>query len=146
MAHDNRHRVYGASHDEGCIVVDAVKQLRWNEVFGLLLQLIPAIGMIAGFILWVSGNLSGNAVATHDISIIKLQMTDVSNQLSQLRDKIDNGPRADQLREMDRHLSALDGRDDIIDQRVRTVEQQQAAQQARLEGIDAASRARLGGR
>jgi hypothetical protein len=93
-----------------------------------------------------SGAMTGAGVAAHDISIIKGQITDLSAQMSHLQDRIESGPRADQLREIDRHLSALDGRDDILDQRLRLIEQDQAAMKARIEGIDTASRARLGGK
>lgn len=128
-----------------------------------LLQLATAIGAclagvcsVAGLIAIIFGWVLTGQTASHDIADFKAQLgmymsqsqqqyNSISVQVSSLAAKVDQGPRPDDLKAMDRHLSALDGRVDSQDSRLRNVEAAEAANAATIQGIDAASRIQLQG-
>ena len=126
---------------------------------------VTACGFIIGTSLFGAGGmLSGQS---HDINALQAQQNIMASQLSSLQaqvsplarlpdlnDKLnarmDAAPRADllgnELTEIQRHLSALDGRMDGLETRARADEDRIIRDDARIDGIDNASKATLGHR
>lgn len=66
------------------------------------------------FLMWLTGALATGAATVHDISVFRNQLDSMQVQIAKLGDKIDLGPRSDQLRDVDRRLSGHDGRMDSL--------------------------------
>lgn len=127
----------------GAHVVEAVKTLRLTEMVTLVCATLSALGMIFGIFLWISGAFSGVTIVASEVSALKTLVAGLSTQMSRFQDQLNNGPRADQLLVIDRHLSAQDGRMDGLDTRMRDMEQRLSRAQAQIDATDAASGARL---
>lgn len=124
-----------------------------------------AAAFIVGQSLFGAGGWWGGQ--SHDISALQAQQNIMASQLSSLQaqvsplarlpdliDKLnarmDAAPRADllgnELTEIQRHLSALDGRMDGMDTRARADEDRIIRDDTRIDAIDNASKATLGHR
>jgi hypothetical protein len=101
-----------------------------------------AAGIIIGQVLFGAGGLFASNTAS--VKGFQEQLLSLTAQVSRLSDKIDQGPRADQIIVLDRHLSAQDGRMDSIDTRLRDIENRTAALTARVDLIDQSTHATLG--
>lgn len=77
-------------------------------------------------------------------------LAQLSLQLDKMTQRFEQVPRADmlnsQLTEVQRHLSALDGRMDGMDTRARADEDRLVRTETRVQGIDESSKASLGNR
>lgn len=75
-------------------------------------------------------------------------LTQVPTLLQRLTDRLDAAPRADllesRLTEIQRHLSALDGRGDATETRMRADEDRAVRDDARIDAIEGSSRPKLG--
>ena len=75
-------------------------------------------------------------------------LTQVPALLQRLTDRLDAAPRADllesRLTEIQRHLSALDGRGDATETRMRADEDRAVRDDARIDAIEGSSRPKLG--
>lgn len=115
---------------------------------GWLNLLITGVGAVAamstcGAVL--VGWISAGTTNTHDIQALQSTVSQLTAQVSHLADKIDQGPRSDQMREVDRHLSALDGRMDGMDNRLQSDERSLTKVQTQVDTIQNSSDARLMG-
>jgi len=135
---------------------DAAKWL--TVAFGAI-----TLGIIGGQLMFGAGGwMSGQS---KDIIVLQAQYRDVAQAVASLKDQVtplaqlpgliarlndrlDAAPRTDlvntQLTEIQRHLSALDGRMDGMDTRSRADEDRLTRTETKVEGIDASSRAKLG--
>ena len=126
-------------------MVEEMKSYGDKGWLNLLMTCISAIAAggtcIAVFVGWISAG----ATNTHDIQALQGTVSQLSAQVSHLADKIDQGPRSDQMREVDRHLSALDGRMDGMDNRLQSDERSLTKVQTQVDTIQNSSDARLTG-
>ena len=114
----------------------------WLNLLVTCISAIAAAGTcFAVFVGWISAG----ATNTHDIQALQGTVAQLTAQVSHLADKIDQGPRSDQMREVDRHLSALDGRMDGMDNRLQSDERSLTKVQTQVDTIQNSSDARLTG-
>jgi hypothetical protein len=125
-------------------VVDQIRSLRLFEIVVGLTSAISALGIILGAILWLSGAFAGATITANDVSAIRSQVTSLVAVVDKLQQRLDGGPRLDQLRDLDRNNSELRGTIQSMDARLRADEERITRALALIEGIDAASRAKLG--
>lgn len=104
---------------------------------------IGALSGLSVLALFVSNTLSGNVIATHELNAMRDRQTGMVAEIARLQERIDNGPRIDQLREHDRHLSALDARFDATEARMRDTENRVTRVQTLTENIENASNANI---
>lgn len=116
---------------------------------------------------WISGQAKDVQSLQSQVSVLQTQQTNTSLQVSALRDqmapllqipallvrlndRLDATPRADQMVDIQKHLSALDGRADADETRARAdadrTIQELARDGARLDFIEKGSDAKLGNR
>jgi hypothetical protein len=111
-------------------MTEQIRGIKFNEIVAPAIAVITLFIIIGQMVFGAGGIFSRDTVnAAH----FQVQLDSLSTQLSRLSDKIDNGPRADQLQEMIRHLSAQDGRLDSFDARLRALEAEEAATAARIQ-------------
>lgn len=121
-------------------MAEHLKELNWPNLLTALCSVATLAIVGGGLVFGAGGWREGDSAA---ISDLKGQVGILSSQVSRLSEKIDAGPRADQMQDISRHLAAGDGRMDSLDTRMRTIETKDAELAARLEGIEAASRAQV---
>lgn len=126
-------------------MVNDISQLGDSRRFNTMVSAIAAGASVATVLGGLVLYLSSGTTNTHDIQSLQSQVSGLSAQVSKLADKIDQGPRSDQMREIDRHLSALDGRMDGMDTRAQADEQRLIRAQTILESIQQSSDAKLAG-
>lgn len=80
--------------------------------------------------------IQGLAAAVDKLSLGQVQISELTKQVGRLADRLDTSPRQDQLSEINRHLSALDGRLDAYDNRIRANESQLPAINQHLNRLD----------
>lgn len=114
---------------------------RVNTALSALAAFASVATVMGGLVLY----LSAGTTNTHDIQTLQAQVNGLSNQVAKLVDRIDAGPRSDQMHEIDRHLSALDGRMDGMDTRAQADEQRLVRVQTQIESIQSSSDAKLNG-
>lgn len=125
-------------------MVEKLKTVQWTEVMSAVMSGISGIGVIAMFILWLTGQLAGNTITGHDLSLINAKLSDLTSIVAKMQDRMDNGPRLDQMRDMDRHLSSIDGRIDGFEARLRLDEERLIRAMTMVDSIDAANKLKLG--
>jgi hypothetical protein len=106
---------------------------------------ILLVGITAAQIVFGAGGVLG--VGAVNAGHLQKQLDDLTTQVSRLSDKIESGPRADQLREIERRISSIEGQNAANntsnDSRFRAVEERVTRAITLIEGIDAASRTNL---
>jgi hypothetical protein len=122
------------------------EQARFSTILGTLCSALSAAGMIGAFVLFITGNISTGTVNAHDLGSIKVELETLNGQVLKLQERIDLGPRVDQLAGIDAHTHALDGRMDALETRLRGLETDTARVATRVQGIEDSSRAVLGRR
>lgn len=121
---------------------------------GDLAQIMTPLGVLIVIVLEVVRALTANNTNTYDLGQIKAQIqelrqleqnqnSDLSDKINKLQDQFNNGPRPDQLLNLERHLSAIDGRLDGLDTRLRGDETDLTRAKTQIDGIDQASKAQL---
>jgi outer membrane murein-binding lipoprotein Lpp len=116
-----------------------------SRAFNTILSAIAALGTIIGALALFAGWISAGTSNAHDIQMLQSQFTALSAQISALGDKIDHGPRADQLTEIVNHLHAIDGRLDSDERRQADDEQTLVRSATKIESIQNSSEAALRG-
>lgn len=120
---------------------DFTRSREFNTIGSWIGALSGATMVIALLLGWLTiGNNNSK-----DIQALQGTVAQLSAQVSHLADKIDQGPRTDQMKEVDRHLSALDGRMDGMDTRIQSDERSLTKVQADVDNIRNSSDARLTG-
>lgn len=114
-------------------------------VVAALAGIISVAGQIVFISLWLSGALDNRAIMAYELTGVKASVNNLGAKMDQLQTRIDNGPSASQMREWDRHLSALDGRLDSNDTRMRQIEETTTRLKALYEVFDKANTAALRG-
>lgn len=126
-------------------MVEEIKSYGDKGWLNLLVTCVSAIAAGGTFIAFLVGWLSAGTTNTHDIQALQGTVAQLSAQVSHLADKIDQGPRSDQMKDIDRHLSALDGRMDGMDTRMQSDERGLTRVQTEVETIQNSSEAQLRG-
>lgn len=126
-------------------MVDQLRDVAQSRAINTILSGIGALGGVMACLLVIVNGLSTNTTNSHDIQALQGQVAAVSAQVTRLADKIDQGPRSDEMKRIDQHLSALDQRSDDMDKRVTGDEQTLTQVKTEVEGIRGASDAQLRG-
>lgn len=143
---------------------------RWGAVVGRFdlkgwaPTLLSGVLFVIGCVYWAGGFTSSQS---KDVQVLQTQYREMSLQLDALRsqvaplaqvpaliqrlnDRLDAAPRADMLEtrlsEIQRHLSALDGRADADETRLRSYEDRVIRDDTRLDVIEKGSNTPLGNR
>lgn len=117
-----------------------LKEISWSNLATAVFSFASLALIVGSLVFGAGGWREGDSAA---ISELKGQLGILSSQIARLSDKVDAGPRADQVQDITRHEAQVDGRMDSLDTRMRALESAEAGLTARLEGIDAASRAQV---
>jgi hypothetical protein len=123
-------------------MVERLRQMdtsAWVVSIGTVLMLLLSVGQNV----FGAGGVLGHDAAT--VGQFQKQLDQMQMSIGALSDKIDHGPRMDQMQDIVRRLSEEAGRMDAYDARIRALEQLEAGMAVRVDGIDAASRAQLTG-
>lgn len=126
-------------------MVEEIKSYGDKGWLNLLVTFISAIAAAGTCVAVLVGWITAGTTNSHDIQALQGTVSQLSAQVSHLADKIDQGPRSDQMKEIDRHLSALDGRMDGMDTRIQSDERSLTKVQADVDNIRNSSDARLTG-
>jgi hypothetical protein len=111
------------------------------ERWGGLICAVAMLAVVAGDRMIGAGG--STAEIKSGLATLKDQNAQFAIRIDGLADRIEKGPRADQLQDIIRGMSQHAGRMDAYDNRIRELERLNAAGSVRLEAIEAASRAQL---
>lgn len=125
-------------------MVEQSKDFTRTREFNTIGSWIGALGTLVMLAVVLLGWLTTGNNNVKDIQTLQGQVLALTTQVANLANKIDQGPQSLQMHEFDRHLSALDGRMDGMDTRVRGDEQALTRVQTEVESIRASSGANLG--
>lgn len=126
-------------------MVDQLRDFAHGRTLNTIFSGIAALGALGACVALVVGGLTTGATNSHDIQALQGQVALLGTQVTRLADKIDQGPRSDQMKEIDRHLTALDQRADDMTKRVTDDERTLTQVQTEVEGIKTSSDAQLRG-
>lgn len=124
-------------------MVEEIKSYGDKGWLNLLVTFISAIAAAGTCVAVLVGWITAGTTNSHDIQALQSTVAQLTAQVSHLADKIDQGPRSDQMKDIDRHLSALDGRMDGMDTRIQSDERSLTRVQTEVETIQSSSDAAL---
>jgi hypothetical protein len=126
-------------------MVESTREFVGSRLFNTILSAVGAFGGAGAFLAVIMGWVTVGNTNAYAIQSLQGQMAALSAQLERVTTKIEQGPQSIQMKEFDRHLSAIDGRMDGMDTRVSSDERALTKVQADVENIRSSSDAQLRG-
>jgi len=124
-------------------VVERMKAMSWAEIVGAAGSVISAVGIVGGFVLWLSGAFAGATITADKLRSIEQQMSGLSAQMQRMQDQLNSGPRLDQLQGVERAVGTVGGRVDSVETQLRDIRDRLSHTEARQQATDEASRVQL---